>query len=35
MFEKLKEVDLSQVNEDEDNTDLTQQAACAGGACSI
>lgn len=35
MFEKLKEVDLSQVNEDEDHTDLTQQIACAGGQCAI
>lgn len=29
------EVDLGNVFEDDDNTDLTQQVACAGGACVI
>ena len=31
----LKEVDLSKVTETEDSTDLTGEAACAGGACEI
>lgn len=35
LFAKLKEIDLSQVVEDEDNTNLTDQAACAGGACVV
>ncbi len=35
MFNLLKDVDLSNVIENEDNTNLTDQAACAGGACEI
>lgn len=35
MFELLKDIDLSQVIEKEDNTNLTDQAACSGGACEI
>ncbi len=31
----LKDIDLSRVTEKEDNTDLTGEAACAGGACEI
>jgi ribonucleoside-triphosphate reductase len=31
----LKDIDLSKVTEREDNTDLTGEAACAGGACEI
>ena len=38
-FEKLvkdlNELDLSQVFEPDDNTDLQAEAACAGGACTI
>lgn len=35
MFSLLKDIDLSQVVEEEDNTDLTAQVACAGGACTL
>jgi len=35
MFELLKDIDLSKVIEVEDNTNLTDQAACSGGACEI
>lgn len=35
LLKKLKEVDLTQVTEDEDNTDLAAELACAGGACEI
>jgi len=31
----LKEVDLTKVSEDGDNTDLSGEAACAGGQCEI
>lgn len=31
----LTDIDLSRVTEKEDNTDLTGEAACAGGACEI
>jgi ribonucleoside-triphosphate reductase len=31
----LKEVDLTKVMEDTDNTQLTDQAACAGGICEV
>lgn len=31
----LTDIDLSKVNEKEDNTDLAGEAACAGGACEI
>lgn len=35
LFAKLKQIDLSQVVEEEDNTNLTAEAACAGGACVV
>lgn len=35
LFQLLTDVDLSMVTEKEDNTDLTGEAACAGGACEI
>ena len=35
MLEKLAEVDLVRIVEDDDNTDLKGEAACAGGACEI
>ena len=35
LYETLKEVDLSKVIELDDDTDLTSEAACAGGACEI
>lgn len=35
MFELLKDIDLSKVIELDDNTNLTDQSACAGGACEI
>jgi ribonucleoside-diphosphate reductase alpha chain len=35
MFSYLKKLDLSQIIEDEDNTSLKEQVACAGGACEI
>ena len=34
-METLHDVDLSNVVEMEDNTDLTGELACAGGACEI
>ena len=35
MMESLKEVDLSKIREDEDNTDLKGEIACGGGACEV
>lgn len=35
LLQKLREVDLSKIVEQEDNTDLKGEAACAGGACTI
>jgi ribonucleoside-triphosphate reductase (thioredoxin) len=35
MFSKLKDIDLSKVKEETDNTDLQGEQACAGGACEI
>lgn len=35
MVKHLHAIDLSQVHEMEDNTNLTEQVACAGGACQI
>lgn len=35
LFEYLKKIDLTKIVEEEDNTDLTGEAACAGGACEI
>ena len=31
----LKGIDLTSVSEEEDNTNLKAEAACAGGACEI
>lgn len=31
----LDEIDLSEIVENEDNTDLTAEAACAGGVCEV
>jgi hypothetical protein len=35
MMASLTSVDLTKVVEDDDNTDFSAQAACAGGACEI
>jgi hypothetical protein len=35
MMKSLKGIDLSQVIELDDNTDLSGELACAGGACEI
>ena len=35
MMKSLTSVDLSKVIELEDNTDLSGELACAGGACEI
>jgi ribonucleoside-diphosphate reductase alpha chain len=35
LMETLQDVDLSNVIETEDNTEHSQEAACAGGACTI
>lgn len=35
MFGKLSEVNLSQIKEEFDNTDLKMELACAGGACEV
>jgi len=35
MMKSLTEVDLSKITETEDNTDLSGELACAGGACEI
>lgn len=35
MLKYIKDIDLSQIMEYDDNTDLKDQAACAGGACEI
>ena len=35
MMKSLKEIDLRNVTETEDNTDLSGELACAGGACEI
>ena len=34
-METLKEVDVSNIVELDDNTDLSGELACAGGACEI
>jgi hypothetical protein len=31
----LQDVDLTQIVEEDDNTDLKGEAACAGGECEI
>ncbi len=35
MMKSLKEIDLKNVTETEDNTDLSGELACAGGSCEI
>ena len=35
LLKKLQEVDLTNVQESEDNTELTSEIACAGGVCEI
>ena len=35
MFEYLQDIDLSKIVEDKDETNLTGELACAGGACEI
>jgi len=35
MLKDLEEIDLTQIKEIEDNTDLSGELACAGGACEI
>ena len=35
MLKSLKEISLENINEEEDNTDLQGEIACAGGACEI
>jgi hypothetical protein len=35
MFRLLKNIDLTQVIEEEDNTEAKDNVACSGGACEI
>ena len=35
LYATLKNIDLTKVIEQEDNTDLSSEAACAGGACEV
>ena len=35
MLQSLTEVDLNNVFETDDNTDLSGELACAGGACEV
>jgi len=35
MLNSLKKVDLTKITEEEDNTDLKGEVACAGGACEV
>jgi len=35
MMKQLEDIDLSRISETEDNTDLSGELACAGGACEI
>ena len=35
MCKHLHNIDLTQVIESDDNTEHTQEAACAGGTCEI
>ena len=35
MLKSLKNVNLDLISEEEDNTDLQGEIACAGGACEI
>jgi ribonucleoside-diphosphate reductase alpha chain len=35
LFETLKDIDLTKIREEKDNTNLTAEVACAGGSCSL
>jgi hypothetical protein len=35
LIEKLKDFDITEVIEEDDNTDLKGEAACSGGACEV
>ena len=35
MMGYLKEIDLTKVKEEEDNTDLKGEVACSGGSCEV
>ena len=35
LFECLKKIDLTKVDEEEDNTELAGELSCAGGQCEI
>jgi ribonucleoside-triphosphate reductase (thioredoxin) len=35
LFETLKNIDLTKIREEKDNTNLTSEPACAGGSCSL
>ena len=35
MIESLKEIDLTKIIELDDNTNLSGEVACAGGACEV
>ena len=35
MMKSLHEINLNDVIESDDNTNLSEQAACAGGACEV
>ena len=35
MVETLKNINLARITEEQDNTDLKGEAACAGGVCEI
>jgi len=35
LIETMKDIDLTKVIEDDDNTDLSGEVACAGGACEV
>lgn len=35
LYNLLKDIDLTQIIENEDNTSLTEQVACAGGNCEV
>ena len=35
MMESLKDVDLTKIAEVDDNTNLSGEIACAGGACEV
>ena len=35
LLSHLKDIDLTKIIEEEDETDLTGEVACAGGACEL